>query len=126
MLEDKSILDGFKRGWEVLTKNLGPILIIWLITVVIGIVAAIVIALPLLVVMVPLVIAFIANMNNPNFSYTPWLVAFVCIICAYTPIAWLFNGIVMTYLQSVWTLTYLRITQPIQEEQTPVTSPTNA
>ncbi len=36
VLEDKSILNGFKRGWEVLTKNLGPILIIWLITIVIG------------------------------------------------------------------------------------------
>ena len=64
VLEDKSILDGFRRGWEVLTKNLGPILIIWLITAAIGVVAAIVIALPLLVVLVPLVIAFIANMNN--------------------------------------------------------------
>ena len=126
VLEDKSILDGFKRGWEVLTKNLGPILIIWLITVVIGIVAAIVIALPLLVVMVPLVIAFMANMNNLNFSFTPWLVAFACIICAYAPIAWFLNGVLMTYIQSVWTLTYLRITQPKQDEQTPVASPTNA
>ena len=126
VLEDKSILDGFKRGWEVLTKNLGPILIIWLISAAIGVVAAIVIALPLLVVMVPLVIAFVANMNNLNFSFTPWIVAFVCIICAYAPISWLANGIVMTYLQSVWTLTYLRITQPNQEEQTPVPSPTNA
>ena len=126
VLEDKSILDGFKRGWEVLTKNLGPILIIWLISAAIGVVAAIVIALPLLVVMVPLVIAFVANMNNLNFSFTPWIVAFVCIICAYAPISWLANGIVMTYLQSVWTLTYLRITQPKQEEQTPVPSPTNA
>ena len=126
VLENKSVLDGFRRGWEVLTKNLGPILIIWLITAAIGFVAAIVIALPLLVVLVPLMIAFIANMNNLNFSFTPWIVAFVCIVCAYAPISWLVNGIVMTYLQSVWTLTYIRITQPKQEEQTPVASPTNA
>jgi hypothetical protein len=126
VLEDKSILDGFRRGWEVLTKNLGPILIIWLITAAIGFVAAIVIALPLLVVLVPLGIAFVANMNNLNFSFTPWLVAFICIICVYTPIAWFANGIVMTYLQSVWTLTYIRITKPKQEEQAPIISPTNA
>ncbi|MFZ1043303.1 MAG: hypothetical protein WCA79_14630 [Anaerolineales bacterium] len=125
VLEDKSILNGFKRGWEVLTKNLGPILIIWLITTAIGVVAAIIIALPLLVVMVPLVIAFIANMNNLNFSFTPWIVAIVCIICAYAPISWFLNGVLMTYLQSVWTLTYLRITQLKQEEQTPVILPTN-
>ena len=126
VLENKSILDGFKRGWEVLTKNLGPILIVWLITAVIGFVAAIVIALPLLVVLVPLVIAFMANINNATFSFTPWLVAFICIICAYTPISWLANGIVMTYLQSVWTLTYIRIAKPKQEEQTPAVLPTNA
>ena len=126
VLENKSVLDGFRRGWEVLTKNLGPILIVWLITAAIGFVAAIVIALPLLVVLVPLIIAFIANMNNLNFSFTPWIVAFVCIMCAYTPISWLANGIVMTYLQSVWTLTYIRITQPKQDEQTPVALPTNA
>jgi hypothetical protein len=126
VLENKSILDGFRRGWEVLTKNLGPILIIWLITAAIGFVAAIVIALPLLVVMVPLAIAFIANMNNLNFSFTPWIVAFVCILCAYIPISWFANGILMTYLQSVWTLTYLRITKPKQEEPAPVALPTNA
>jgi hypothetical protein len=126
VLENKSILDGFRRGWKVLTENLGPILIIWLISVVIGFVAAIVIALPLLVVLGPLVIAFIANVNNVNFSFTPWIVAFVCIICAYIPISWLANGILMTYLQSVWTLTYIRITKPKQEEQAPVAVPTNA
>ncbi|HUI89728.1 MAG TPA: hypothetical protein VLX61_13505 [Anaerolineales bacterium] len=126
VLEDRSILDGFRRGWEVLTKNLGPILIIWLITIAIGFVAAIVISLPLLLVMVPLVIAFISAMNNLNFSFTPWIVAFACIICAYTPVSWLFNGIIMTYLQSVWTLTYIRITRPKQEEQTPPALPTNA
>jgi hypothetical protein len=71
-------------------------------------------------------IAFVANMNNLNFSFTPWLVAFICIICVYTPIAWFANGIVMTYLQSVWTLTYIRITKPKQEEQAPIISPTNA
>jgi len=126
VLEDKSLLDGFRRGWEVLTKNLGPILIIWLIVAAITFVAAIVIALPLLVVLVPLVIAFLANMNSLNFSFTPWLVAFVCILCAYTPVAWLADGIVMTYLQSVWTLTYIRLTQPKQEEPAPIASPTNA
>ncbi|MGA7192296.1 MAG: DUF4013 domain-containing protein [Anaerolineales bacterium] len=126
VLENKSILDGFRRGWEVLTKNLGPILIIWLITIVISVVAGIVIALPLLVVMVPLVIAFIANMNNLNFSFTPWIVAFACILCAYIPISWFANGILMTYLQSLWTLTYLRITKPKEEEPAPVALPTNA
>jgi hypothetical protein len=126
VLEDKSILDGFRRGWEVLTKNLGSILIIWLITVVIGIVAAIIIALPLLAVLVPLVIAFAGNINNANFSITPWIIVLVCVLCIYALISWFANGILMTYLQSVWTLTYIRLTEPKQEESAAVALPTNA
>jgi hypothetical protein len=126
ILEDKSILDGLRRGWDVLTKNLGPILIVWLITFVIGIVVAIIVALPLLIVLGPFVIAFIANMNNVNFSLIPWLVGFVCILCIYAPISWLLNGIAMTYLQSLWTLTYIRLTQPKQEEPALESAPANA
>ncbi len=126
VLEDKSILDGFKRGWDILKKNLGPILVVWLITAAVGVTAALIIALPLLAVMVPLVIAFIANMNSANFSFTPWIIAFVAIICVYAPVSWLANGIVTTYLQAVWTLTYIRLTKPTLEEQAPAISPANA
>jgi hypothetical protein len=126
VLENKSILDGFRRGWEVLTKNLGSILIIWLITVVIGIAAAILIILPFLAVFVPLFMAFIGNTNNVNFSLTPWIAAFVCILCVYGLISWFANGILVTYLQSVWTLTYIRLTKPKQEEETPAALPTHA
>lgn len=126
VIENLPILGGFQRGWDVLVKNLGPILIIWLITVAIGLVAAIVIALPLLIVLVPLAFAFIANMNNANFSFTPWIIAFVGVICIYIPISWIANGILMTYIQSVWTLTYLRLTKPKSTESTPIALPANA
>ena len=126
VLENKSILDGFRRGWDVLTKNLGSILIIWLITVVIGIAAALIIILPFLAVFVPLVMAFIGNINNVNFSFTPWIIAFACVLCIYAPFSWFANGILMTYLQSVWTLTYIRLTKPKEEEPAPVALPPNA
>jgi hypothetical protein len=126
VVEDLPILGGVQRGWDVLVKNPGPILIIWLITVVIGFVAGIVIALPLLIVLVPLVFAFITNANSANFSFAPWLIAFVCIICAYIPISWLARGILTTYIQSVWTLTYLRLTRPKSIETIPAPAPANA
>ncbi len=126
VVEDLPILGGVQRGWDVLVKNPGPILIIWLITAVIGFVAGIVIALPLLIVLVPLVFAFITNANSANFSFAPWLIAFVCIICAYIPISWLARGILATYIQSVWTLTYLRLTRPKSIETIPAPAPANA
>ncbi len=126
VIENLPLLAGFQRGWDVFVKNLGPILIIWLITLAIGLVVGIVIALPLLIVLIPLVFVFIANVNSYNFSFTPWIIAFVGIICIYIPISWLANGILMTYIQSVWTLTYLRLTKPKAESQAPIALPTNA
>jgi hypothetical protein len=123
VIENESILGGLRRGWEVLIKNLGPILIIWIITVVIGLAAGIVIALPLLIVVLPLFIAFVANGSNS--SYTPLMVAGLCVV-AYIPVSLLANGIRFAYLQSVWTLTYLRLTKPKQGEPTSGALPANA
>jgi hypothetical protein len=126
VLENLPILRGLQRGWEVFTKNLGPILIIWIIQIAIAITASILIALPLLVILVPLIIAFVSNANGANFPFTPWLVAILCVVAAYIPISWLANGILMAYLESVWTLTYLRLTKPKQDSQIPTASPANA
>jgi len=126
ILENKSVVEGVRRGCAVLTGIVGPILIFWLISSAIAFAAGIVIVLPLLVILAPLAIAFMAAMNNVNFSYTPWIVAFVCIICVYIPLSWLANGILMTYLHSLWTLTYLRLTQAKDAAGAPEGAPANA
>lgn len=126
VLENMSILDSLRRGWEVLTKNLGPILIIWVIQVAIAFVAAIVITLPLFVILVPVMIIFLSNANGADFSFSSWLIAVLCIVLAYIPVSWLANGILMAYLESIWTLMYLRLTKPKQDDQTPVALPANA
>lgn len=125
VIENKNILGGFQRGWDVLIKNIGPILIIWLITAAIGFVAGIVIALPLLIVLVPIFIAFFASGFSGNISYTPLIVAGLCIV-AYIPVSLVANGILMTYIQSIWTLTYLRLTKSKLIESIPTALPTNA
>lgn len=111
VIEDLSITDGVRRGWEVFRGNLGPMLIMWLILLAIGIVAGIVLALPVLIVVVPAVIAFGAGSSGQNLSYTPLLVAGIC-FAVYLPFLWLLNGILTTYLQSAWALTFLRLTRP--------------
>lgn len=125
VVENQPLLGGFQRGWDVLVKHLGPILIVWLITVVISLVAGIVIALPLLIVLVPIFIAFFTSGFSGNISYTPLIVAALCIV-AYIPVSLLANGILMTYIQSLWTLTYLRLTKPAPVEGAPQVLPANA
>jgi hypothetical protein len=123
VIENHGVISGLRRGWNVLTSNLGSILIVWIITVAIGFVAGIVIALPVLVVVIPAVFAFVASGSHA--SYTPLIVAGLCIL-AYIPVSLVANGILMTYIQSVWTLTYIRLTKPKQDAGTPVISPANA
>ncbi len=109
VIENEGVISGLRRGWQVLTKNLGPILIIWFITVVIGVAVGILVALPLLIILVPVFIAFVAGGNNP--SFTPLIIAGLCLV-AYIPVTLVVNGILTSYLESVWTLTYLRLTEP--------------
>jgi hypothetical protein len=123
VIENESIPGGLRRGWDVLVKNLGPILIIWIITVAIGLVAGIVIALPLIIVALPLIITFLAGGDNA--SYTPLVVAGLCVL-AYIPVSLLAHGILIAYLQAVWTLAYLRLTKPKQGEQSSPALPANA
>jgi hypothetical protein len=121
--EDLSLMDGARRAWILAKKNLGPLLIIWLITVVIGFVGGILIALPVLIVVIPAAIAFAAG--GGQFSTTPLIIGGLCLV-VYLPILLVANGILTAYLQSVWALTYLRLTKIKKEEQTPPALPSNA
>jgi hypothetical protein len=86
----------------------------------IGIVAGILLALPLLIIVVPLFISYFVGGSNA--SYTPLVIAGLCIV-AYIPVGLVANGILMAYLESVWTLTYLRLTQPKPEALPPIALP---
>lgn len=110
VVENRSFLNGLQRGWEVFAGNLGPILILWLILFLITLAISIGMAAPLLVVIMPL-FASAALTQNEAFSYLPLIAAGLC-ITAYLPVSLLVNGILTTYTQSAWTLTYLRLTRP--------------
>ncbi len=109
---------------------MGPLLLIWLILVVISLVAGIVIVIPVLVVVLPAVIVFMGTAlrsgANPNFSFTPLIIAGLCLV-AYFPFLLVLGGILTAYVQSVWTLTYLRLTRPKEPKEivdnTPIPAP---
>jgi hypothetical protein len=123
VIENEGVISGLRRGWQVLTKNLFSILVVWLITVVIGIVAGVIVALPILIVVFPAVMATMLAGNNV--SYTPLIIAGLCIV-AYLPVSLVLNGILQSYVQSVWTLTYLRLTKTKEDTQAPAALPSNA
>lgn len=122
VLENLGIFDGLKRGWEIARSNIGAILIMALILFGISIVLGIVIALPIFIIVFPTIFAFAMGEGQ---SFTPLYLALAC-ICLYAPVSWLLNGILTTFTQSAWTLTYLRLTQNPEAPETPVLVEPNA
>jgi len=107
VLEDLGVMPSISRGWEIFRANLGPIILMAIILTVIAFIVGLVIAIPILVIVVPAAVAFaIGNAQNT----TPLILMGVC-FCLYLPVLILLNGILVSYTESVWTLTYMRLTQ---------------
>ena len=106
VLEELRVFPALSRGWEVFRKNLGPILLMAVILWVIGIVAGLIVAIPIVAVAVPTALTFALGEGR---SWTPMLLLGVC-LCIYIPVAMVLNGILTSYTQSAWTLTFRRLT----------------
>ncbi len=132
VIENLGIMDGLRRGWDVVKTHLGPVLVMWLILLVIGIAIGLLIAIPVLVTIVPAAIAFgLANANAQTLTFGPLIIGLVC-CTIYFPFLLVLNGILTAYIQSAWTLTYLRLTaaraslEPRENPENPVVPAPNA
>jgi len=123
VIEDLSMRDGLRRGWQVAKKNIGPVFLIWLITFVIGVVIGIVIVIPVLVIVIPAGIAFATSRGE--LSTTALLIAGSCFLI-YLPVLLVARGILTAYVESVWALTFLRLTRPEARAVIQESSPANA
>jgi len=120
VLEEMNVLPAISRGWEVFRANLGPIIVMAIILAIIGFVTGLIIAIPVIVVVFPAVFTFAMGQGQ---SYSPLIFMGVC-LCIYIPVAMVLQGIIIAYIESAWTLTYMRITRP--QDNTPVVLEANA
>lgn len=109
IIEELGISASLMRGWEILKKGLGHIILIAFIILVVVVIASILIALPILAVVIPSMLSFVLSGAN---SAQPLIIAGLCLV-AYLPIAFMANGALSTYTQAVWTLTYLQLSEKI-------------
>jgi len=119
VLEDLNMLDGFKRGWEIVKANAVPIIIMMLILGIGSGIIGVIIALPIIIAVVPAVIGMAVSQQ----TLTPFYIAAACCV-AYFPVLLFFNGVLTAYIQASWTLTYLRLVKP--QEEAPVIIEANA
>ena len=111
VLDDLSLMDGLRRGWEIVKSNLGPTLIMGLILFVIAFVVGLVVAIPIFIIAFPAMLGFFAGGGE---NTTPLIVMTVC-FCLYLPVALVLQGIMIAYTGSAWTLTYMRLRKPPQD-----------
>lgn len=108
VLEELAVMPAITRGWEVFKNNLVTIIVMAIILAVIGFVVGLILAIPIIVIVFPAAIAFAVGEGQ---NTTPLILMGVC-ICLFIPIAWLVQGIITSYTESAWTLTYMRLTKP--------------
>ena len=124
VLEDARVLPSLSRGWDIFRTNLGPIIIMAIILAVLGLVVGFIVAIPILIVVIPSTFAFVAgNFNGRGPNWNALIFAFAC-MCLLSPLFLLINGIMVAYVESAWTLTYLRLARP--QGNSPVVVEANA
>ncbi len=105
--EDLAVMDGIRRAWDVITHNWGPVALVTVIVAVGSFILHILIGLPFVVVAIPIIIAV---GQQTQAAMTNSFIAALALFCIYLPIAIFLGGVLQSYIGSVWTLLYRRLT----------------
>ena len=106
VVEERGIADGLSRGWEVAKSHWEPMLVMGVILILGAMIVGLIIAVPIFLIMFPLFFSLgITGGNN----MTPLVIGGLCFL-VYLPVLIVAGGILKAYVQSAWTLTFLRVT----------------
>ena len=105
--EGLGVSDSFRRSWEVLKQNLGPIIVIGLILLFGSLVIGLVMALPLIAAVLPAAAGLAFGTDQ---STTTGLVTAGLCLVVYLPLMIVANGVLQTYVTGVWTLSFRQLT----------------
>jgi hypothetical protein len=109
LVDNLGFSSALQRAWELVRKNLGVMALMSIIIYLGATIISMIISVPMLIPM----FGFMFNMGSePDFesferlsrNMNLWMLAF-------SPLYAVFQGILLTYMQSVWTLTYMRLTR---------------
>jgi len=107
VLKNEGILEGLQSGWNLVRTNLGPIIVMGLIlTLGIGMIGGFIIGLPVIFIVIP---AALGAMSESQAMFGGGLlIAGLCLV-GYLPVALVLSGILRSYTETAWTLTYLKL-----------------
>lgn len=105
--EGLGVFDAFRKAWETLRANLGPVIIMALILILGGGILSAILGIPFVAVVVPAVLGFVAGTDTAVVSGLA--ISGLCLALA-IPVFILLTGVLTTYTTGAWTLTYRRLT----------------
>ena len=109
VIENISILQGLRCGWALVKHNFGPLVLMALILYFgVNLICGFIIGIPVMTAVVPVIVGII---SNTGYSTTSGLLTGVICFITYLPVLLLLSGILRSYTDTAWTLTYLRLTQ---------------
>ena len=108
VVENLNITDAIKRGWQVFIDNIGSMIVMGLILIIgISLIGGLIIGLPLLAIAAPAAIAIPSGVAS---NIRTGIILSAVLFIVYLPFLLFFNGILRSYIQSAWTLTFMRLT----------------
>jgi len=118
VLEDRRLLDSLGRGWEVFSKNWLAVVIVGVVQSVLSFMISIVQLIVDLIILAPmLVVVVLMVVNQASFAaeasrgmFIAFLLVLGCTAIILIPFSIWFNGLRQTYFQTMWTLSYRRLT----------------
>lgn len=115
VVDNLGFSSALQRAWELLRKNLGVMALMSLIIYLGATIISMIITIPM---MIP-VFGFIFNMGSePDFESVDRLFRNMNLwMLAFSPLYAVVQGILLTYMQAAWTLTYMRLTRAANPSQ---------
>jgi hypothetical protein len=113
--EGLGIFEAISRAWQVITRNLVSVLVMFLILGVGGLIVGLIIGIPLILIPVPLV----ANLAmSGGQSVTIGLIFSALLSLVLIPLVIFLAGVLRAYILASWTLTFRRLAQKGEIQQT--------
>ena len=104
--EGVGVFDAFRKAWETVRANLGPVIVMALILILGGGIFSAVLGVPFIGVVVPAILGF--ALGSETSIYSGLAVSGLCLVVA-IPIFIVLIGVLTTYTTGAWTLTYRRL-----------------
>ncbi|MDY6847316.1 MAG: hypothetical protein SVP52_09310, partial [Chloroflexota bacterium] len=101
--EDKDVFDAISRAWQVITREIGYVVVMFLILGIGQLIISLIILLPLIIVPMPLLINLFATGFQ---SASIGLILSILLFLALLPFLLFLAGVVKAYVLASWTLTY--------------------